>query len=66
MRTTNYFMMAAFAVVLSACSNDETENKSSGPVEAQITAGMSASTRAVNVDNTWTASDSIGVMVTGV
>lgn len=61
-----YLMIATVATMLAACSNDENE-VNNGPVEARITAGMGAETRAVN-DNpsTWTTNDHIGVMVTKV
>lgn len=57
-----YFFFAATALALAACSNNEDENLGNGPVEARITAGVSApETRANN--NMW-EQDAIGVMVT--
>ena len=57
----NYILLAAAALTLGACSNDD-ENLNNGPIEARITAGVSTpDTRAIN--NKWEA-DEIGVMVT--
>lgn len=60
-----YFLFAAAALALTACSNDdEPLNVNNGPVEARITAGVSGpTTRAI--DNVWEA-DEIGVMVKSV
>lgn len=60
-----YLVIATAAMLLAACSNDENE-VNNGPVEARITAGLGAVSRAVNTDNTWTAEDEIGVIVTNV
>lgn len=60
-----FFMIATVATMLAACSNDENEINN-GPVEARVTAGLGAVTRAVNTDDTWTKNDEIGVMVTKV
>lgn len=58
---TKYLMIAAAAVLLAACSNDENE-VNDGPVEARITAGIAGpQTRAIGTQ--WNA-DNIGVMVT--
>lgn len=57
-----FFIMAAATLVLAACSNDENMGMTDGPVEARITAGLSApTTRAIGTN--WNA-DQIGVMVT--
>ena len=60
-----YFLLAAAALALTACSNDdENLNVNNDPVEARITAGVSGpATRAI--DNVWEA-DEIGVMVQSV
>ncbi|WP_106830110.1 fimbrillin family protein [Parabacteroides pacaensis] len=60
-----YLLIATAATLLAACSNDEnvTDN---GPVEARVTAGFGAMSRAVNTDDTWARNDEIGVMVTKV
>ncbi|WP_455967379.1 fimbrillin family protein [Bacteroides fluxus] len=64
MKTVKYLFLAAAAMTLAACSNDENEIDN-GPVEARISAAFGPVTRAVNTDNTWTAStDKIGIMVT--
>lgn len=60
-----FFMIATVATMLAACSNDENE-MNNGPMEARVTAGLGAVTRAVNTDDTWTRDDEIGVMVTKV
>ena len=53
--------MAAAALTLAACSNDENMGMTDGPVEARITAGLSApTTRAIGTN--WNA-DEIGVWV---
>lgn len=55
-------MIATVATMLAACSNDENE-MNNGPVEARITAGIDGpATRAI--DQKWSSSDKIGVMVT--
>ena len=64
MKTVKYFFLAAAAMTLAACSNDENEIDN-GPVEARVSAAFGPVTRTVNKDNTWTAStDKIGIMVT--
>ena len=56
-----FFIFAAAALTLAACSNDENMEMTDGPVEARITAGLSApTTRAI--DTNWNA-DRIGVWV---
>ena len=56
-----FFIMAAAALTLAACSNDENMEMTDGPVEARITAGLSApTTRAIGTN--WNA-DQIGVWV---
>ena len=56
-----FFIMAAAALTLAACSNDENMEMTDGPVEARITAGLSApTTRAIGTN--WNA-DRIGVWV---
>ena len=51
--------MAAAALTLAACSNDENMEMTDGPVAARITAGLSApTTRAIGTN--WNA-DEIGV-----
>ena len=56
-----FFIMAAAAMTLAACSNDENMGMTDGPVEARITAGLSApTTRAIGTN--WNA-DRIGVWV---
>lgn len=64
MKTVKYLFLAAAAMTLAACSNDENEIDN-GPVEARVSAAFGPVTRTVNKDNTWTAStDKIGIMVT--
>ena len=64
MKTVKYLFLAAAAMTLAACSNDENEIDN-GPVEARVSAAFGPVTRAVNTDDTWTAStDKIGIMVT--
>lgn len=60
-----YLVIATAATLLAACSNDENE-VNNGPVEARVSAGLGAVSRAVNTDDTWTANNEIGVMVTKV
>lgn len=61
---SKYLLIATAATLLAACSNDENE-VNNGPVEARITAGIDGpKTRAV--DDSWSAGNTIGVMVTGV
>ena len=56
-----FFIMAAAALTLAACSNDENMEMTDGPVAARITAGLSApTTRAIGTN--WNA-DQIGVWV---
>ena len=56
-----FFIMAAAAMTLAACSNDENMEMTDGPVAARITAGLSApTTRAIGTN--WNA-DQIGVWV---
>ena len=56
-----FFIMAAAALTLAACSNDENMGMTDGPVAARITAGLSApTTRAIGTN--WNA-DEIGVWV---
>ena len=56
-----FYIMAAAALTLAACSNDENMEMTDGPVEARITAGLSApTTRAIGTN--WNA-DRIGVWV---
>ena len=56
-----FYIMAAAALALAACSNDENMEMTDGPVEARITAGLSApTTRAIGTN--WNA-DQIGVWV---
>ena len=56
-----FFIMAAAAMTLAACSNDENMEITDGPVAARITAGLSApTTRAIGTN--WNA-DEIGVWV---
>lgn len=62
---SKYLIIATAATLLAACSNDENE-VNNGPVEARVTAGLGAVTRAVNTDDTWAKNDEIGVMVTKV
>lgn len=58
MKTKNYFFLAAVAIALAACNNDDNAN---APVAAQITAGVSGqATKAAN--DVWEA-DEIGVTV---
>lgn len=64
MKTVKYLFLAAAAMTLAACSNDENEIDN-GPVEARVSAAFGPVTRAVNTNNTWTEStDKIGIMVT--
>ena len=56
-----FYIMAAAALALAACSNDENMEMTDGPVAARITAGLSApTTRAIGTN--WNA-DQIGVWV---
>ena len=56
-----FFIFAAAALTLTACSNDENMEMTDGPVAARITAGLSApTTRAIGTN--WNA-DEIGVWV---
>ena len=56
-----FFIFAAAALTLAACSNDENMGMTDGPVAARITAGLSApTTRAIGTN--WNA-DRIGVWV---
>ena len=56
-----FFIFAAAALTLAACSNDENMEMTEGPVAARITAGLSApTTRAIGTN--WNA-DEIGVWV---
>ena len=56
-----FFIFAAAALTLAACSNDENMEMTDGPVAARITAGLSApTTRAIGTN--WNA-DEIGVWV---
>ena len=56
-----FFIMAAAAMTLAACSNDENMEITDSPVAARITAGLSApTTRAIGTN--WNA-DEIGVWV---
>ena len=56
-----FYIMAAAALTLAACSNDEHMEMTDGPVAARITAGLSApTTRAIGTN--WNA-DQIGVWV---
>lgn len=56
-----YILLAATALTLAACSNDD-ESLTNGPVEARISAGVNTpQTRAIN--DQW-EQDAIGVMVT--
>ena len=56
-----FFIFAAAALTLAACSNDENMEMTDGPVAARITAGLSApTTRAIGTN--WNA-DRIGVWV---
>lgn len=57
-----YLMIAALATVLTACSNDDVNVVSDGPVEAQISAGVSGPVSRA-MDDQW-ETDAIGVMVT--
>lgn len=55
--------MAAAALTLAACSNDENMEMTEGPVAARITAGLSApTTRAIGTN--WSGTEEIGVFVT--
>lgn len=59
MKKVNYLFLAAAALMLAACNNDENE-MTTGPVAAQITAGIDApQTRAY--DATWENGDAIGI-----
>lgn len=63
MKTTKYLFLAAAAMAFAACSNDE-DVVNNGPVEAKVSASFGPESRAVNIDNTWTAGNQIGIMVT--
>lgn len=60
-----YLIIATAATLLAACSNDENE-VNNGPVEARVSAGLGAVSRAVNTNDTWAANNEIGVIVTKV
>lgn len=60
-----YLVIATAATLLTACSNDENE-VNNGPVEARVSAGLGAVSRAVNTNDTWAANNEIGVIVTKV
>ena len=55
---TRFFALAALALSLSACNNDN-ENLNGDPVAAQFTANIAPATRASGT--TWTAGDRIGI-----
>ena len=58
-----FFIFAAAALTLAACSNDENMEMTDGPVAARITAGLSApTTRAIGTN--WSGTEEIGVFVT--
>lgn len=59
---SKYVMIAALATVMAACSNDDVNVVNDGPVEAQISAGVSGPVSRA-VDAKWEA-DEIGVIVT--
>lgn len=54
---TRFFTLAALALALVACNNDN-ENLNGDPVAAQFTANIAPATRASGT--TWTAGDRIG------
>ena len=59
MKKVNYLFLAAAALMLAACNNDENE-MTTGPVAARITAGIDAlQTR--TYDATWENGDAIGI-----
>ena len=58
-----FFIMAAAALTLAACSNDENMGMTDGPVEARITAGLSAPTTRT-IGTNWSGTEEIGVFVT--
>lgn len=58
-----YLVIATAATLFAACSNDENE-VNNGLVEARVSAGLGAVSRAVNTDDTWDANNAIGVIVT--
>ena len=55
---TRFFTLAALALALVACNNDN-ENLNGAPVAAQFTADIAPATRASGT--TWTAGDRIGI-----
>lgn len=55
---TRFFALAALALALVACNNDN-ENLNGDPVAAQFTADIAPATRASGT--TWTAGDRIGI-----
>ena len=62
MKTTKCLCLAAAALTLTACSNDD-ENLNGGPVAAQVTAGIGrVQTRASGT--TWDSGDAIGISTT--
>ncbi len=66
MKTYKILSITAAALLFAACANDDELQGNNGPVAATITADISnsANTRATAVENTWTASDAIGVYAT--
>ena len=63
MKTTKCLFLAAAALTLTACSNDD-ENLNGGPVAAQVTAGIGGvQTRASGT--TWDSGDAIGISTIG-
>jgi len=60
-----YYLLAAAALTLAACSNDESV-ESNEPVAAQVTASIDNGELTRAIDQNWSANDAIGVMATSV
>lgn len=61
---TKHFALAALALTLAACNNDN-ENLNDGPVAAQFIADISPATRVNSEGTDWTEGDRIGVTGAG-
>lgn len=60
MKGTKYFILAAAALTLAACSNDD-ELNDNGPVAAQVTAGIDNNVVTRATGSTWESGDLIGI-----
>lgn len=66
MKTFNFLYIAAAAMLLAACANDDRQQGYNSPVAATVQADISnsANTRGTADNNEWTTGDAIGVYVT--